>query len=531
MRSIIAGAVGVALLLLVAAILFRFPIPEIGARPDGPIAVAALPSNELLLMTNDALLLHERSGIASERIGATEFGLGAFAPPMLTLPDGDVLLNGAAMDNSTFELHRCQLEERTCAALRGDTKGLEIVAAAVSYQGDSYFLLGRDGELRRVASTGDVVAATPVLTPAGVPRVLIEDGLLYLPANEGPLLGVYIPDEGRYGTQLDAIFLLAQSETEMNAVHDIAFVADTRFALLRDSVGDLHLHRFDAKWGGGQAIAMAPGPQSFLTPWRDKLLVAEPENATMHRIAAEGNQEADFASELLKDEARRWESARRQRQLIKQLGVGLPLLIAAFALFAALLFQCQYRELRQRQGEATALLDPMPAGIRWLKANPSLDDVLLRLKTILLIAPLVAGIALLLAGAPLLLSIVIIPALIGAGLAWRNLEVGKGGYLGVLPNRIIIVDHEGRYFYGERRLLRGSAVAVLAPTASLPLHFFGLRNFEIERKTAESLLAGHHLGAAEIIGGLWRTRHPWLLAFLWAAGSWLMSAATYLALA
>ena len=531
MRSIIAGAVGVALLLLVAVILFRFPIPEIGARPEGPIAVSALPSNELILMTNDALLLHERSGIASERIGAAEIGLRALAPPLLALPDGDLLLNGAAIESNTFELQRCQFEERICSTFSNDASVSGIVSAASSYLGDAYFLLGRDGELRRVSSTGDIVASTPVLSPAGVPRVLIEDGLLYLPANEGPLLGVYIPDEGRYGTQLDAIFLLAQSPAEMDAVHDIAFVAETRFALLRDSAGSLHLHRFDNRWGGGQAVPITLGPQSYLVPWRDKLLIADSGSATVRRVAAEGSQEADFASELLKDEAARWESARRQRQLIKQLGVGLPLLLAAFALFAAVLFQCQYRELRKRQGEATALLDPMPAGIRWIKANPSLDGALLRLKTTLLVAPLIAGIALLVSGAPLLLTIAIIPPLIGTGLAWRNLEVGKGGYLGVLPDRIIIVDHEGRYFYGERRLLRGSATAVLAPTASLPLHFMGLRNFEIERKTAASLPAGGRLGAAEIVGGLWRTRHPWLLAFLWAAGGWVMAGGVYLALA
>ncbi len=531
MRSIIAGAVGVALLLLVAVILFRFPIPEIGARPEGPIAVSALPSNELILMTSDALLLHERSGIASERIGAAEVGLRALAPPLLALPDGDLLLNGMAVGGSAFELHRCQLEERVCSTFSNDASVSGIVSAASSYLGDAYFLLGRDGELRRVTSTGEVVASTPVLSPAGVPRVLIEDGLLYLPANEGPLLGVYIPDEGRYGTQLDAIFLLAQSQNEMDAVHDIAFVADTRFALLKDSAGSLHLHRFDNRWGGGQAVPVALGSQSYLIPWRDKLLIADPGSATVRRVAAGGNLEADFASELLKEEAARWESARRQRQLIKQLGVGLPLLLAAFALFAAVLFQCQYRELRKRQGEATALLDPMPAGIRWIKANPALDGALLRLKTTLLVAPLMAGIALLVSGAPLLLTIAVIPPLIGAGLAWRNLEVGKGGYLGVLPDRIIIVDHEGRYFYGERRLLRGSATAVLAPTASLPLHFLGLRNFEIERKTAASLSAEGRLGAAEIAGGLWRTRHPWLLAFLWAAGGWVMAGAVYLALA
>ena len=118
-------------------------------------------------------------------------------------------------------------------------------------------------------------------------------------------------------------------------------------------------------------------------------------------------------------------------------------------------------------------------------------------------------------------------SLFGAGLAWRYLSAGTGGFLGLVNERVIVVDHEGHYFYGEQRLLENGAGMVLAPTTALPLRFAGARNFDIDQQLKKALLQKRKT-LLEAIGTLWFRRHPWLVAILWALGGWLLSAAAAL---
>ena len=115
--------------------------------------------------------------------------------------------------------------------------------------------------------------------------------------------------------------------------------------------------------------------------------------------------------------------------------------------------------------------------------------------------------------------------MLGSLYARGAIDRGSGGHLGLRDGSVILIDHDGRYFYGDRRLLRSGLGFLFAPGVALPVAVKGLptmHGYEAAAATAASL------DAAGCLGLLWQQRHPWFLAVLVAAGSVLTSGACWL---
>ncbi|GAB5412947.1 MAG: hypothetical protein Cons2KO_05500 [Congregibacter sp.] len=537
LRALICGAVGLALLIVAILVFVQLPKCPPGPEPKGPLAIAAFSSRELLVMTEGSLLHHERSGLPKARYAAEDFGLARFAPPLHIEPSGTLILNAQTLNTETLNsravhgdlvLQRCDIESLSCFVLSANSA--RIASIAQSTLGDTLFLLTDDGRLLRADRSASITEERKLLPAWGVPRVLARDGLLYTPASDAPLLGVYRPDAESFGQQLDALLLMPSTEdVAVDRIRDIAISSSDRWALMGGEAAPVKLFRFDQSWGNSQRQELPePLTRAYLSIWRDSLLVADPQSLVVRRFADGGTREADFVSSMLRDEQESWLAINRQRKVLRQYGLVLPLCSALALLMIGGLYALSSRSIGS-DARKTDLLDPMPAGVNWSASNQRLPTGVSRAVLTAVVPVLCAAIALLLRdGGQSVLCM--LPALAGAMLAIRKVRAGVGGQFGLAANRIILVDTEGRYFYGPATAVRRQSGFLISPQIVVPINLLGLGNLTAKSiECAEALpLKSERSNPIETIGHLWRLRHPWIIGVLYLLGGWLASLACLL---
>ena len=520
-RGLVATAVAVTSCVLLVVISLRFPMAPAADEPRGPLAIESLPGGRLLFLLPQALLVHERSGLPRERIDAAALGLTRLAAPLAVDSAGQVYLNGS-VDGGPPRFLRCALGARECAPALAESE--VILATAEGLVGAHRFLLNERGELLLSNRAGAILARTSVPPPRAQPRLLAREGLLFLPASEGPLLGVYRPDEPGFGQQLDALLLMPEAGAQAAPEHiqDLALGATHHWALLATESGPAGLYRFERDWGAGTAVALDPAPDAYLHPWRDGVLVASASHPVVQRFSERGEREADLVSPMLADAHRQWLTRTQLRSQRRRSGIALALLVAAVAAALALLARLGLRALRELPEGRTALIDPAPAGLRWFPAGVPRGHRLRQFGLLL------AGLALLavavLSSISWSLGASLIPAVLGGIAAWSALMRGRGGHLGVLDRHAIVVDHQRHYFYGETSLLRAAHGWLLAPGVAVPLASLGLAKTPLKRCFSTPIAGVDGLG---LIGALWLVKHPWLQAGLFATTGGLFSAALW----
>ncbi len=526
LRALVATAVALALCILVIAIVVRFPAQPVGEEPRGPLATSAVAGNRLLMMLPGVLLLHERSGLPRQRIEASELGLSSLAPPLSADQEGFVYLTGSGEDGLARYL-RCDLDEGHCSPVLKNTSQTRILARAHSYLGDRQYLLADSGELLLSDTQGTELARAAVQLPWGQARLVAHNGLLLVPAAEGPLLGVYRPDDKRFGQQLDALLLMPDGAVGagQDRIQDIITADDHHWAILQGASTTAGLYRFDSRWGQGTSIPATLGSNAYLSRWRNVVLVASAEDPRVQRFTQAGVREADFVSSMLDDERQRWQTQTQLRAQLRRFGVALPLLLAAVGALLALLAGVSIRALQSLPDGRTALLDPLPSGIHWLADAPTRDTKIRQLGVLLV------GSAVLAASSFWLLfggfhALCFLPALLGSVGAWTAFHSGKGGHIGMLKEHAVLVDHDGRYFYGEQASLRTAHGWLVAPDVAVPLRSFGLDNLMGTLNSGDITI----ITSSALFGALRLTRHPWLRGWLLVLGGWLLSALLLLAI-
>ncbi|MEE4279896.1 MAG: hypothetical protein V2I82_15630 [Halieaceae bacterium] len=522
LKAMIAAAVAATLCIVVIATLLRFPPAPGGEEPRGPLAMASLKDGRLIALTTQALLIHARSGLDDTRLAAADLGLQQLAPPLLRLNDGRLLVAGRVDEAAPVTLFRCDLVTVSCEVLMEISES--ALALAESYLGDAIFSLGASGRLARHALDGSLEAEAG-LAAGPRPRLIYREGLLLIPEPASLLLGVHRSDRSAFGSQLDALFIAAPGLADGDSLRDVALVGGERYALIGSAEGSPRLFHFDADWGGGTRVDLEidPPADAYLTTWRDRLLVASASAATAQRIAPGGRNEAPFASSMLAAEREAWLRIREHRQWLRRAGIVLPALLIALATTAALLYQASVIALREGQRPRSALLDPMPAGVRWLPAAPQREAGLRRTALLLALPVAIPCLVLGLKGDWTTLAC-LLPAALTAARATLLLWRGSGGHLGLRGGDLIAVDHEGRYFYGRASEARCGAGFLFAEPIALPLSVAGIDNFDADRLVNVATLDDRRA----VLGRLWLHRHPWLLAVLLALGGWALSLALLL---
>jgi hypothetical protein len=531
-RALIALAAGLAILVLVSGLALRFPAAEPGSAPR-VIAASAAEDGSLALLADNALLLHGRSGRGRGTLEAAALGLEALAAPLLLLDANTAIVAGRAPGMEAPQLWRCTLAPPQCTA--ATELPLDAAPRSLASPPSAAVLLvhGADGRLLRLEN-GRVTASAELALPGGRARLLYDDGLLRVPAPEGPMLGVYRPDRMDFARQLDALLLMPAEAVAQgqSRIQDVVRVGDGYWALLVDDTGSSGLYRFDAQWNSlGPVPVPAASSAKQLIRWRDKLLLPDGDGRNLLRFAADGRSEAPLQSELL---AARWRDylARQAQQgqwrhrvaMVALLGILVALAYAAVQGFV-------YLRLPPRTAPGTAILDHMPAGVRWLPPAPQGPARLRRLGGWLLLAAtgltLLATAALGFTGA-----LAAAPALIASLFALRLFASGSGGHCGLLDQRLIVVDHADRYCFSAAAKARGSRHFLFLGALALPLDPPLLPNLLAGalRESVPQYPPAAPMRGSEVLAQLIASDHPWGRALLWLFGGWTLAAMLTIAL-
>ena len=339
------------------------------------------------------------------------------------------------------------------------------------------------------------------------------------------MLGVFRPDQQVFGEQLDALLLMPPEALtrQHTQILDVAALDGGFWVIMGSATGDRALYRFDADWQAQQSSDLDAGfTAPYLVTWQDRLLVADPSQRALLRYAADGREEAALRPELLDARWQQWRNAQGLAERGRAAAIAAALLLCLPTLAYALLQGLLYRYLPAQRLTATAILDPIPAGVHWVPPHAGRRRQLRNLATLLVLLPTVMA-ALLYLGSGDSAALAALPALGGALIAARLLRRGLGGYCGLLPERLIAVDFDGRYCFGTRDRLRGNDHTLLFGQVAVPLRISGLDNLDSQplSRPGAPLHIPSPSPAGEIAAQMLLQRHPWALAALWLSGGWI----------
>lgn len=524
-RAMLGLGVAVTILVICAGLLLRFPARDSNGA-TGPEAAAEV-RGQLLILADNALHLHGRSGRGIATIEAAEFGFDRISSPLWWQSDGQVVLNALRDGSGALQLWRCVIETRECGQLMDPSPPATVTALTGNSVNDVLVVLLADGALLRVNPRTGIEAENTLEEYPDLPRLMSAGGLLYLPSPQGPLLGVFRPDTEGFGEQLDALLLMPPLAVagEHNRILDAVAVTDGYWVLLAgDNVPPL-LQRYDRQWNPDIGIEVAASSDAaYLVAWQDKVLIADPQKRSLQRVSSAGVLEAPLHSKLLEERWNTSESALQFSYRSRTLATAAASLLGTAALAFALLQTLLSRRLPQSRQRGSAILDPMPGGIHWLPAPAQREPQLRRILSIILLLPVLA--ALLLRdwhGATSALTLIpaVVASVIAARLEWRS----RGGYCGLLPEHVIVVDYDGRYCFARRQDLRGRYGVLCLGEVILPLHGWGFINMESGQlqETGGPLHIAKPMHTGELAARLVQQKHPVAMAILWLGGGWLCS--------
>lgn len=506
------------------------------AAITGATAIAINANSEPLLLAGDVLLLHDRAGVGTTEIALGALGVSVLEPP-LEFDGEDVLfargrLAGDAADSAqddVLQVLRCDLVLSRCAPLSPQLQDSRIDAFVLNPVDGSVLLAdSASGQLLKVDRAGAVVARAAVAIP-DAPVMRLHDGLLLMNSTAGPGISVFRYEEDAFAKQLDEILPLPSGELDLEQARtgDFVWSGDAWWVYLRTAESAPGaLHRFDDEWNYRSTVTLPadagpwqPGAVQLVS-WGEKTLVNDSRDPKIQRYNAQGMAEAAFASTPLQALV----SAQQQRAGLARIAWHGGLLLCALVavLGCALAYWQGLRNLvyRPRREQGALPLDDLAAALRWIEPVQNRQEQLRR-------AGIRYGLGVL---AALSLAIAMsvnvsqLAALLlassGPAIALLLLHRQPTGYIGVIGNQLLLVDHNDLYQLagGSRVQYRGPFLAIddvvvfagsqrlpAFSAAALQQHVWplALGGIKVDRKTmAVKLLECRHplaLGAVAIV--------------------------------
>jgi hypothetical protein len=452
-RSYLLGTAALAALLVAGGSFLRHSpaVPIAGAN-----AVAIEPAAGPVLLTGDALLRHDRAGVSTDAIPLAALGLRSLEAPIAFDSSGALLargqLNGNNSDAASGEaaqLVRCELPLAKCQPFSAELAGSDIRAFVINPVDHSVLLADNaTGRLLKADRTGSIVAQAAAVFPER-PVLRLHGGLLLMNSADGPGISVFRYEDSAFGNQLDEILLLppAAQQAEQSSVGDFLWSGGAWWASMRNpQTGSSGLYRFDEEWNFLNLATLPPDTApAQLVSWGEKTLVNDPQREAIQRFNAQGASEAPFSStqmqSLIAGQQRRahltavaWRSALLLCAVAAALSLGFGYLQGLRSLV--------YKPRRERGAEP---VDEYTEALHWI------DPVANRL-ALLRRMGINYG---LLAFAVLLLAIAqnvsvwqlaaLLIALSGPAIALLILSRQPVGHIGLLQDKLLLVDHSGMY--------------------------------------------------------------------------------------
>jgi hypothetical protein len=500
---------------------------------EGATAIAINANSEPLLLAGDVLLLHDRAGVGTTELTLSALGVSALEPP-LEFAGEDVLFGRGRLADDTansaqhdaLQVLRCDLALPRCAPLSPELQGSHIEAFVLNPLDGSVLLADRSaGQLLKVDREGMVVVRADVAIPAA-PVMRLHDGLLLMNSAAGPGISVFRYEADAFAKQLDEILPLPPGGRELEAVHvgDFVWSGDAWWVNLRAGSGAGTLHRFDEEWNYRSTITLPADASTVqLVNWGEKTLVNDTHNPAIERYNALGMAEAAFASTPLKALVREKQQRARLTSVAWRGGLLLCALVAALGCALAYWHALRNLVYRPRREQGALPLDDHAAALRWMEPVQNRQAQLRRIGIryglgVLAALSLAIGVSVSVSQLAALLL-----ACSGPAIALLVLRRQPTGYIGVLGDSLLLVDHNGFYHLagGSRLQYRGPFLAiddivVFAGSQRLPVfspaalqqHVWplALGGIKVDRKTmAVKLLESRHplaLGAAATIAAV-----------------------------
>lgn len=531
------GMVALAALLLVAGgFLQRTVVPVTpGAR-----AVVVVPQSGPLLLAGDSLLFHDRAGIGTQVQPLSALGIDTLDPPLAFDDSGTLFavgsLAGDQAHSSARQLLRCEAPLTQCTPLSSQLQDNNIDAFAINPVDGSLLLADRStGLLMKVDREGAIAARAELTFPEQL-AIRLHSGLLLMNSATAPAISVLRYENNAFGKQLDEILLLppdAQQAEELR-VGDFLWSGDAWWVTLyHPESGRTGLYRFDEEWNFLDQVDLpaTTGPLQLIN-WGQKTLVNDPQRLAIQRISAQGVVEAPFLSAQLETvsaeqqrRARLAEIAWRGALLLCALGAALGLGLGYLQRRRALVYQ-------PRREQGAEPLDEHIGALQWVDPVANRQVLLRRRMTsyaLLAIGILLLAVALSVGTGQL---VALLLALGGPAIALLFLSRRSIGHIGLLGDRLVLVDHSGLY-----QLAGGSRVQYRGPFLSIddvvvycggPL-LPAFSAHQVQKQVRPLALGGVKVDRDTMIVKLLQSRHPLALGAL-TIGALLVAAIVVLCL-
>ncbi|MCX2976888.1 hypothetical protein [Candidatus Marimicrobium litorale] len=515
-RSLQLGAAAALLFLVSAAQLFTL---QDKGQLNGPRAVAIDSNSGVVLLAEDTLLMHDRAGVFQSSITATDLGLHSLRSPLAFDAAGTMIIAGSILtdsgETSPLFLARCNMQKKSCAPLLQSNLGLRQFIVNPM---DNSILLAGAGQLIKIDPQGKISAeAKLALAESAVMR--LHAGLLFISSVEGPAISVYRYEDSAFAKQLDEILLIPPLalESGRSKVANFAWSANAWWVVLRNpDSGDQGVYRFDENWGFLNEIKPVTSDVALkLVSWGEKTLIHNFRDTDIARFNAAGKPEIPFTSSRLAEIFSTREEHSTLARWLWQGGVifaSLLLFVCAGAVVLSGLRQQVYKSHRASGAEP---VDEYAPKLRWI--DPAVDRAkILRQRAIsyYLIA----------------LAIVIIAAaqsvdtwhmcalllfLSGPGIALSILRRSSAGHIGILFDRLLLVNTAGMYHIagGSNIQFRGAFLViddVIVFTGSRLLPAFNKN--QVTEWASPLVTAGIKVDSKTIVVKLLEARHPVALA-------------------
>jgi hypothetical protein len=479
---ITAGLAFTALLIMAAGLLSLPPTEPLA----GAHAMAVGPQGQLVLLADDRLLLHDRSGASTGEFSLAELGLATMTPPLEIGSEGQLFASGqlAHAPLAAPQLLHCDLPTTDCRIFSPELAEHSVSSMAVHPLDGTLFLADSSaGELMKLSPEGEVLARAAVNVPAQ-PILALDSGLLLMNSAVAPALSVFRYEDSAFGSQLDEILLLppqavtAQHSRVGDFVWNDASWWITLYNPDRDTGSDdTGLYRFDASWQflGRAELSRATRLQQ-LTTWGSKILVLDAGQLPLQRFSAQGRAEVPLVSTSLQELVSGRERAAMLRTVSWRIGLALLGLIALAGWGAGFLHQVRSMVYRTCRESGAQPVDELADSIDWVDFAAGRTARLRRTS----ISFTAVALALVLLGIGLGVSVIqlssLLLVLVGVAVAVALIYRGEPGHIGIVNGQLLLVDHGGMYHLGggsriqyRGRFLMIDDVTVFTGTRLLPV--------------------------------------------------------------
>lgn len=540
--------------------------------PEPPVIrgvdyAAVNPRGDLLLAAGEKLFLHDRSGVGERILEPATLGLSEVSAPLLFTTDNEILLRGKAGTTARQspppdQLFRCDLVENQCQPLHPETARPEphaetasasgtdpSVADAFEAESDTAITDHPGLTLSRHPRTGELYLADPgsgrlqFLDADGValawviidmpqqPALRMQDGLLLMNSASGPAISVFRLEAHALGQQLDEILLMPAPAADkgQSRVGDFVWSGDRWWVLLYNpETGATGLYQFDAQWNFLRELPLARGSRPRqLVLWGSKVLARDAQQTKLQRFGEAGQVEVPLSSDLLTTLLAQEQRSTELSALCWKLGlVGLSSLVV-LALLWGHFNQQRSQVYRAAHSHGAEPVDKIAALVRWVRPSPARK---LRLQWLWLLFTALSGVLIITAIAvrvavPEFGALLIV--LGGLGLALYLLSGSHPGHIGVIGDKLLLVDHRDTYHLG-----RGDRVEYHTPFVLIDdvVVFTGTRwlpwfdDDQLRREVVPVARAGVRINRASLLVRLLQNLHPLAGAALIALTSTVLAA-------